>query len=325
MSRKKTPRETLESLEEETVEEQRRQKCDNASFADESLGGAFGKPQDRGRFGDLSRGGRPRGKDRGWAAEPEQKRQTSGHTPKMWKWFEAAAAAPKTLPVSRNISEGKPLGKRARNQKIKKFNPAAKGRLGGGFASYVRIKGRMVYCDFSDRYDGYDRKIHNSRIGSLRDESYSGNKFGDDSSHGNNDWKEHSLPAMDDNHREDSSFPGSFRQAAPDGNVWRRTGRRGRQSYPHPVDRDGDRPRQRPDWHDLEPLFKRVLEVIDSVLRKDERYAFVQRYLVGATYDEIAQTSRPKLSGRAQAYKLVERARKKLEARIGKRIPNPFC
>ena len=149
MSRKKTPRETLESLEEETVEEQRRQKCDNASFADESLGGAFGKPQDRGRFGDLSRGGRPRGKDRGWAAEPEQKRQTSGHTPKMWKWFEAAAAAPKTLPVSRNISEGKPLGKRARNQKIKKFNPAAKGRLGGGFASYVRIKGRMVYCDFS--------------------------------------------------------------------------------------------------------------------------------------------------------------------------------
>ena len=243
----------------------------------------------------------------------------------MWKWFEAAAAAPKTLPVSRNISEGKPLGKRARNQKIKKFNPAAKGRLGGGFASYVRIKGRMVYCDFSDRYDGYDRKIHNSRIGSLRDESYSGNKFGDDSSHGNNDWKEHSLPAMDDNHREDSSFPGSFRQAAPDGNVWRRTGRRGRQSYPHPVDRDGDRPRQRPDWHDLEPLFKPVLEVIDSVLRKDERYAFVQRYLVGATYDEIAQTSRPKLSGRAQAYKLVERARKKLEARIGKRIPNPFC
>ena len=75
----------------------------------------------------------------------------------------------------------------------------------------------------------------------------------------------------------------------------------------------------------LEPLFKPVLEVIDSVLRKDERYAFVQRYLVGATYDEIAQTSRPKLSGRAQAHKLVERARKKLEARIGKRIPNPFC
>ena len=220
MSRKKTLRETLESLEEEKVEEQRRQKYDNASFADETLGGAFGKPQDRGRFGDLSRGGRPRGKDRGWAAEPEQKRLTSGYSPK-------------TLPVSRNIREGKPLGKRARNQKIKKFNPAAKGRLGGGFASYVRIKGRMVYCDFSDRYDGYDRKIHNSRIGSLRDESYSGNKFGDNSGHRNNDWKEHSLPAMDDNHREDSSFPGSFRQAAPDGNVWRRTGRRGRQSYPH--------------------------------------------------------------------------------------------
>ena len=72
MSRKKTLRETLESLEEEKVEEQRRQKYDNASFADETLGGAFGKPQDRGRFGDLSRGGRPRGKDRGWAAEPEQ-------------------------------------------------------------------------------------------------------------------------------------------------------------------------------------------------------------------------------------------------------------
>jgi len=213
MSRKKTLRETLESLEEEKVEEQRRQKYDNASFADETLGGAFGKPQDRGRFGDLSRGGRPRGKDRGWAAEPEQKRQTSG------------------LPVSRNIREGKPLGKRARNQKIKKYDPA-KNRY-GGFASYVRIKGRMVYCDFSDRYDGYDRKIHNSRIGSLRDESYSGNKFGDNSGHRNNDWKEHSLPAMDDNHREDSSFPGSFRQAAPDGNVWRRTGRRGRQSYPH--------------------------------------------------------------------------------------------
>src|SRR6516225_8676773 len=132
MSRKKTLRETLESLEEEKVEEQRRQKYDNASFADETLGGAFGKPQDRGRFGDLSRGGRPRGKDRGWAAEPEQKRQTSG------------------LPVSRNIREGKPLGKRARNQKIKKYVPARRlFRRGGGFASYVRIKGRMVYCDFS--------------------------------------------------------------------------------------------------------------------------------------------------------------------------------
>jgi DNA-directed RNA polymerase specialized sigma24 family protein len=129
---------------------------------------------------------------------------------------------------------------------------------------------------------------------------------------------------MDDGGRDDSSFPSNSRQPSPDGNEWRRTGRRGRKSYPHPVARD-DRPKTRkPDWHELEPTFKPVWEMIDSVLRKDERYAFIQRYLVGMSYAEIAETARPKMSDRKQAHRIVKRARKKLNARVGRKIPNQF-
>lgn len=301
--------------EREEVRDQHREGIDFTKIArmpslkDESLGGAF-KPEDRGQFGDLSRGGRPRGKDRGWAAEPKPKRPDGF----------------RTLPVSRNIKEGKPLGKIARRQVIRKSDPQS-GLLYSSkrFTRFIRVNGRRVFVDFSDRYDGYDRKIHDSRFTSLRDESYSSNKFGDDSGDSNNDWNEHSLSAMDDRHREDSSSPRSLRQRAPDGNVWRRTGRRGRQSYPYPVDCDDHRPKTRePDWPEIERLLKPVWKMVDDILRKDEHYAFVQRYQLGMSYESIAETSRPKLSGRAQAYKLVERARKKLEARIGKRIPNPF-
>jgi hypothetical protein len=340
--------------EEEEGTNERRKKYDNASFADASLGGAFNRPGDRGSYGDLSRGGRPKGANYRWAAEPERKRHVDGYTPQMWEWFREISEqlrkplpwisdspewfrecyerdqrllrptgySPKTLPVSHNIKEGKRLGKRARNQKIAKHNPAAGYIIGN---AYARVNGRRVYCNLDDRCDGYDPKIYDSRIGSLRDESYSSDKFGDDSGGADNDWREHSSPAMDDDRHDDSSFSRSSRQPAPDGNEWCRTGRRGRKSYLHPVDRD-DRPKARkPDWHDLEPLFKPVWEMIDDVLRKDERHAFVQRYLHGATYDQIARTSRPKLSDRAQARRLVKKARKKLEARFGKKVPNPFA
>jgi hypothetical protein len=250
----------------------------------------------------------------------------------MWEWFQEASEqlrrsplsrafsdhSPKTLTVSRNIKEGKPLGKRARRSDRRKYDPqryAAK-----GYSRIVRIDGRRVLVDFNDRYDGYDSKIHDSRFRTFRDEQ----PGVDDDSVLLHEERSHDQPDIDDD-SEAERDSGSMlsRQRSPDGNVWRRTGRRGRKSFPHPVDRD-DRPKARePDWRELEPLFKPVWEMIDSVLRRDERYAFIQRYLVGMTYDEIAKTSRPKLSDRKQAHRLVKRARKKLQARVEKKVPSP--
>jgi hypothetical protein len=227
------------------------------------------------------------------------------------------------LPVSRNIREGKPLGKRARRSGDRKYDP--RGHASRGYSSTVRVNGRRVHVDYSDRYDGYDPKIHDSRFRQLSDESYDGDKFTDESAKSSSDWQENYPSAHDDGGCDDSSFPHNSRQRNPDGNEWRRTGRRNRKSYPHPVDRD-DRPKTRkPDWHDLEPAFRPVWDLIDSVLRKGERQAFIQFYLQGMSYAEIARTARPKMSHRSQARKVVKRARKKLQARAGKKIPNPFA
>src|SRR5262249_2659492 len=195
---------------------------------------------------------------------------------------------------------------------------------GGRYEGYVRVNGRRTYCDFSDRYDGYDKSIHDSNVTSLRNESYSHDEFGDDSGDLDNDWQEHSLSAMDDGHRDDSASPRSYRQHSPDGNVWQRTGRRGKKSYPHPVDRDDNRPgRRQPDWHDLQPAFPEVWRMIDDILRPDEKRVFVQFYLEKKKCPEIARTSRPKISKQA-AYRLLKKATKKLQARAKIRLPNPF-
>ena len=320
---KRRKREAEEDAEEQ-VRDRRREGVDFSKFArdpslaDETLGGAFGKPQDRGQFGDLSRGGRPRGANRRWAAEPEAKRQVSGYTSEMWAWFQAVAdgewarsqarpharhddsRSPKTLPVSRNIREGKALGKRARRSDNRKYNPQR--YTARRFTGFVRVNGRRTYCDHSDRYDGYDKSIYDRKITSLRSESYSHDEFGDDGGDIASEWQEHLPSNVDNQHRDDSASPRSYRQHSPDGNVWQRTGRRGKKSYPHPLDRDGDRPRKRPDWRELQPLFPAVWKLIDDILRPDEKYVFVQHYLGGEKVPNIAKSMRPKIS-KQSAYK----------------------
>src|SRR5262249_26279859 len=126
-------------------------------------------------------------------------------------------------------------------------------------------------------------------------------------------------------HRDNSASPRSYRQRSLDGNVWRRTGRRGKRSYPHPVDDGGDQPRKRPDWHDdLQPLFPAVWKLIDDILRPDEKHMFEQFYLEGKKCPEIGRSMRPKINKQA-AYRLLKRGRKKLESRAKTRLPkNPF-
>jgi hypothetical protein len=351
--KKRDAEEDAEPEPEEDAEEQdrdrRREGVDfskpvrDLGLADETLGGAF-KSQDRGQFGDLSRGGRPTGANRGWADEPKAVRAVNGLSPVMWEWFRDVAASLErnsrvegtaplqkarailrndgNLPVSRNIREGKPLGARARRSDDREYD--RRRYASRGYSSTVRVNGHRVHVDYYDRYDGYDRSIHDSRFRSLGDETYNRDDVGDERAQ-RIDWHEHYPSAMDDGGGDDSSFPRSSRPRSPDGNVWHRTGRRGRRSFTHPVARD-DRPKTRkPDWHELEPTCKPVWEMIDSVLRKDERYAFTQRYFWGMSYAAIARTAKPKMSDRSQARKVVKRAVKKLQARVGKKIPNPFA
>jgi DNA-directed RNA polymerase specialized sigma24 family protein len=58
-----------------------------------------------------------------------------------------------------------------------------------------------------------------------------------------------------------------------------------------------------------------------NALSPQERYVFIQRDLVGDTFEEIAKTSRPPLVDRSHARQVHQRARRKLRERLSRFNP----